>query len=381
MGERVVSGVGFPLVGKELIQRAARKRTYLLRVVVAVVLVGFGLKEIANWSNDQLFGGAGIRLLGVGEYLFDIVRKLNICLVYVVVPAQLLTAILSERERRSLEILLTSPLLPWDLLLQKYVSGLIPVMSLMLTPLPMLAVAYTLGGIEIQRVYNHYLAALCMMFVVGAIALACSCYALNLVQALIIHVFVVGGFCLLFDWASASSLVWLDVYSWPHLLEEVLLLFVISIVFLMIARGQLLRRAFVTPKPRVWNWMRLQDLWLERWNKSFGGVRWKMKTRRLPEDLPVAWRLRARSPLRQLNYCVRVVLAMTVFTMMLIGVLDWMDENLSVDYEMFIVFGVLAYMLIGTLVVVTRAISVDRVTTTSVPINMYARTPKTMNIS
>ena len=57
-----------PLLGKELVERSARRRTYLLRVLFALALYVFFWSD--NRSRFRAFAAQPLGLLGIGDELF-----------------------------------------------------------------------------------------------------------------------------------------------------------------------------------------------------------------------------------------------------------------------------------------------------------------------
>ncbi|MCY2963560.1 MAG: hypothetical protein NT069_07910, partial [Planctomycetota bacterium] len=91
--------ISLPLLAKELIEQAARKRTYFVRVFYAVLLQFFGLLMFAErFSNTSNAWG----ILGHGRELFAFLTGLQFAGVYFFMPALVCGVITSEKERATM---------------------------------------------------------------------------------------------------------------------------------------------------------------------------------------------------------------------------------------------------------------------------------------
>jgi ABC-type transport system involved in multi-copper enzyme maturation permease subunit len=93
-------------------------------------------------------------------------------------------AISIERERGSLDLLVITGLSPWEILLQKYASGLVAGVSLILIGLPLSALAFSLGGLAATSVITASLALGLSAIQAGGIALLASLICRRTVVAL-----------------------------------------------------------------------------------------------------------------------------------------------------------------------------------------------------
>jgi hypothetical protein len=119
----------FPLLSKELAERAARPRTYWLRVGAALLLFG------GFWfNNDNILKRGALEpssVLGAGRQMFEATILFIFICIYAFVPAMLCGVVTHEKERDSLVLLLLTRMRPWQIALQKYLGGLIPALTLL----------------------------------------------------------------------------------------------------------------------------------------------------------------------------------------------------------------------------------------------------------
>ncbi|MEO8354115.1 MAG: ABC transporter permease, partial [Chthoniobacteraceae bacterium] len=169
-----------PLLAKELVEQAARRRTYLLRVIYAgllyVCLLGPELRFFHGNSNP-------LNVLGRGKDLWDQLLGLQLAGIALFLPALMAGRITQEKERDSLTLLLLTDLSPTQIVLQKYLAGLIPMLTFLLLGLPLAGVAYSFGGFGAREVWVGAMVIGFSCLQVGALSLWCSALFRNTVGA------------------------------------------------------------------------------------------------------------------------------------------------------------------------------------------------------
>jgi ABC-type transport system involved in multi-copper enzyme maturation permease subunit len=84
------------------------------------------------------------------------------------------SAISSEREKQTLPLILITRITPGGLIAEKFLSRLVPMMALLLITLPMLSIAYMLGGLRLEAVFAALLGLLTAAVQVNSAAIMCS---------------------------------------------------------------------------------------------------------------------------------------------------------------------------------------------------------------
>ncbi len=162
-----------PIFSLELITGARRARYFWVRVAYALTLLFalwvtyesavvrhnlLGIQGIANIARDFFFSFAMIQLVAV----------------LVLTPAMVAGTIAQERERRTLEYLLTSQLSSGDIILGKLGARLLHVVFVLLAGIPVLATAMLLGGIPPLALLVTTATTLLTLVAVGALSIAVS---------------------------------------------------------------------------------------------------------------------------------------------------------------------------------------------------------------
>jgi ABC-type transport system involved in multi-copper enzyme maturation permease subunit len=342
---KTLSRFGLPLLAKELIEQSARKRTYVVRVLYAALVLYLSLL----FMEDQFrISGANPRaLLGNGRFLFHFMMFVQLAGVCLFMPAITCATITGEKDRNSLQLLFLTRLGPWTILFEKLMSRLVPMLGMLLAALPLLAFAYALGGVEIELL----LAGVWMMTLTtlqtGLLALACSAWFRTTARAFVASYLLLFALYLgprvallaIFGQPSAwgagrtgQLLIlgeFLDVQAIANLacppllftdfgsgkVPRILGLFLLSLpsllscgLFLGVARWSLVRRAALPPGYRLVKLLKAIARFFTRLNEN-RITRGRVLIRQeysLPENRPVAWRETAKRSFGRPNYLLRL---------------------------------------------------------------------------
>ncbi len=239
----------WPLLGKELLEQSARKQMYVMRVIYALVLFGaFCFYYVRHLSQGSIL------TLGRGYGPFTFVVTTQIVTIFLFLPPLMAGAIAQEKERETLGLLFLTDLTPWELILQKYVGRLIPMLTLLFLSLPLLAVTYSLGGVSIGMLITSAMTLFFTCLAVGAVAMECSAHESTTFGALV----RCWGICLGFTtccWAGPLAFMLRPgammgattpgVYLVIHTFFNGLGYFVPTALFLVRAKQNLEARAFI----------------------------------------------------------------------------------------------------------------------------------------
>ena len=223
--QNILASIELPLLKRELIENSHKKRTYVIRILVALifmlVMLVFYSEQIARHKNNVL------QVMGQGRDLAMVLLVCNLVAIYVLLPAMACSAISAEREKQTLSLILISRITPGGLIAEKFLSRLVPMMALMLITLPMLSIAYMLGGMKLQAVFAALLGLFTAAIQVNSAAIMCSALfrtALEAFWATYLIFAVMGlGPPLLFEMGLLPRVAWFpmvgsDVLAVPFVL-------------------------------------------------------------------------------------------------------------------------------------------------------------------
>ncbi len=337
-GLRIFRIFELPLLAKELIEQAARRRTYIMRVIYAgllyVFLIGPQLNFFRGNSNP-------LNLLGHGRELWEALLALQLGGIALFLPALMAGRITQEKERDSLTLLLLTDLSPTQIIVQKYLAGLIPMLTFLLLGLPLAGVAYSFGGFGAREVWWGAMVIGFFCLQVGALALWCSALFRNTVGAFLGTYFIGLAFywtpLLLVVILNEAGIRWHSLEAYVYVHFPVSMLYAVRpgqglpsqlwvmlaantasiFLFLGLAIYHLPRRAFAAPKrkmKRLFDWF---DQVFRRTNHWVGNIFIIRKVESLPESDPVSWRVRHKSVLGNPAHLIRILLLIEIPTVFL----------------------------------------------------------------
>lgn len=164
-----------PLLQKEFRQRMRTKRAPY--VVTGYLLAMVGLTFFLLYENLQ---GQTLTLLSVrSEQIFAALSWLQMAIAAFLTPAFAAGSVSGERERRTLPVLMTTPLSPIGLVIGKILSSSSLIVLLLIVTLPLYSLVFLFGGAVPQEALSVFLFQLFTIFVIAAISVMCSSIALQ----------------------------------------------------------------------------------------------------------------------------------------------------------------------------------------------------------
>ncbi len=332
---RSIPRIELPLLKRELIEAAQRRRTYVLRVAVLFVFALIFLLVFASLSSRRV---SPLQMLGSGRELTEVLFATISFSLYILLPAMACGAITTEKEKHTLDLLLGSKLTPGTIVLEKVASRVTPMLSLIVVSAPLFGLAYLMGGLSFSISAAGLLILLVMAVNIAAIAVCWSALLESSLSAFwwtYVTIFVVS-----FAWpffigrGPVGSLPDNELFLAPFYPIVVLtaaradaataLLLtlpthVVTVVALLIARRGIARYSYGQPIPfRGWakhaarlvfgalrvaasrfRWSRR----LERWPRWLAGIATNASadsaTAALTMQRPIEWRERRRSSLNR----------------------------------------------------------------------------------
>lgn len=161
-----------PVLLKELRQRFRTGKTAWLLALYLLVIGAFVLGFMyLNWR-----GSPGIFQPNRSHELFIMLSVTQLVLLGFVVPGLTAGVISGERERQTLNVLLTTRLTPRQIVWSKLVSSCAFVVLLVMATLPLYSIVFMYGGIAPGQVLGIFGFYLVTMFLFGCIGVCCSAF-------------------------------------------------------------------------------------------------------------------------------------------------------------------------------------------------------------
>jgi ABC-type transport system involved in multi-copper enzyme maturation permease subunit len=158
-----------PVLQRELIVNLRTPRAFVLMLayqvaLAAVVLIAYPQDARIDLSQESASAQKLVDFFFLGQFV----------LVSLMAPSFAAGSITGEKERKTYEMLLASPLRPSRIVVGKMVASLTHLLVLIVGSLPIIMLCLPLGGVSIYELLAAYLALVVSIILFGAIAVFCS---------------------------------------------------------------------------------------------------------------------------------------------------------------------------------------------------------------
>lgn len=185
---------GFTAVGvKELRNRMRGRRAFVFLTFYLVVLGGLAwmIELLLERSFMGGFGAVTYASAQIGRGVFIGLLLVETLLVIFLAPAYTTGAISLEREKQTLDLLVTTPISSLAIVLGKLFSALTFVFLLIISSIPLTSLVFVFGGAAPEDVIKGYLMLLVTAVGLGSIGLFCSTLFRRTQAATVVTYFVV----------------------------------------------------------------------------------------------------------------------------------------------------------------------------------------------
>ena len=236
---------------------------------------------------------------------------------------------------------------PGTIILEKFGSRLVPMLTLLLLTFPVLAHVHTLGGVDTDLLIGTLWLLFCECLLFASVAIACSTWFTTTVVAFIWSYVLIGFLAVLtlsLGYTTfVPSAIWRTAFmasqwgisrsqmavinavgmgptvaqsSWLITISKSVPALFATAVFLLFARLTLVRRAFVSQASVLLKVLRVVDVFFTALNeRTTGGIELVRDSNPLPADDPVAWRERNKKSLGKARYLFRVLVMLEIPTL------------------------------------------------------------------
>lgn len=342
-----------PLLRRELTELANRRRTYIVRVVGAAILLFFVFLAYSEsmGARQRFMGNSGLtgpmQYMGIGGDIFSRITPLLFYTIQILMPALCCACVTAEKENNTLGTLMLTRLSSGTIILEKFGSRLVPMLTLLLLTFPVLAHVHTLGGVDTDLLIVTLWLLFCECLLFASVAIACSTWFTTTVTAFIWSYVLIGflaALTLSLGYATfVPSAIWRSAFmdsqwgisrsqmallgavgmgpagaqpGWLITISKSVPALFVTAVFLIFARLTLVRRAFVSQASALLKMLRVVDVFFAALNeRTTGGIELVPDSNPLPGDDPVAWRERNKKSLGKARYLFRVLVVLEIPTL------------------------------------------------------------------
>jgi len=341
---RLARSLQLPLLKKELSELAARRQTYAIRLGYAAIL--FMVACVLFYGNLSSSGSGSV--LGRGRSMFVQLVELQFWGIYLLLPAMVCGVISSEKERDSLCLLMLSTLSPIQIIVQKLLSRLIPMFSFLFISFPLMAIAFSNGGVTSGHLWAGIIFLVLTCIQVGSFSVACSAFFRTTNESfvasylgILVMSYVLPG---LF---APDVFVQADSFTPRETFEFSILSICATGCFLMCARVFLVTRAAVPARNYLLELFQALDGIFTEMNQVTGGIVLTQDTHKLPLSQPVAWRETSKKSLGTVRYLFRILVVLEIpllCTFQLISGPGYSATTTSVTTLLYLLWGISVVM-------------------------------------
>jgi ABC-2 type transport system permease protein len=191
-----------PVIVKEFQTRMRGNRAFLLLIAHLLVLgIVIGIFYLVFRSSLSSTGALAERRF-FGKAIFGLIVWMEMVTVSFIAPAITSGAISSERERQTFDLLRVTLLPARSLVVGKYLSGMVFILLLLFTSIPLQSLAFLVGGVLIEEIVIASLILLVTAVAFCAVGLFFSCLLprtlISTVMSYAIAIFLVFGVPMVF---------------------------------------------------------------------------------------------------------------------------------------------------------------------------------------
>ncbi|MCM1182426.1 MAG: ABC transporter permease [Roseburia sp.] len=175
-----------PIIKKDLrVAARSMRMSWGLFAYEAVLLLAFLLALAVIQADSQSIytdGNIYARLIS----LFPVTAIAQVCIVTMIMPILTASAISGERERQTLDIMLTTCMSPLSIVLGKVGSAVVHILFFVMAGMPIMALSFVFGGLGRMNLLWFVLAIILLAVVAGSVGIFCSAICRKTITAVIL---------------------------------------------------------------------------------------------------------------------------------------------------------------------------------------------------
>ena len=175
-----------PIVKKDL-QVTARSMRFswgLFAYEVVLVLAFLLAMSVIQGQSDSIYSDNNIYSYLI--YLFPVLAISQVCIVALIVPVITASSISGEKERQTFDIMLTTCMSPFSIVLGKVISAVIRILFFVVAGMPIMALAFVAGGLSWSSLFYFVLTIILLSVLSGSIGIFCSSLCNKSITAVIL---------------------------------------------------------------------------------------------------------------------------------------------------------------------------------------------------
>ena len=164
-----------PVFQKEILASQRKFAAFGSRMIYVLILGGILWIVYASVKAQADYSSSPVRTLqslqSVAPSLTAAVLWVQAALLTLLAPGMTSAAFSEERRKRTLDVLLTSPIRPWQIVLGKLLSGVAALSVIALCALPVLLAVRVFGGVEAEYIFGAFALSLSLATLMASLAM------------------------------------------------------------------------------------------------------------------------------------------------------------------------------------------------------------------
>ncbi|MCE2751454.1 MAG: ABC transporter permease subunit [Pirellula sp.] len=224
-----------PVLQRELLSNLRTSRAFILLLVyqvalALVIVIAYPRETRIDLSVESAAAQRLVDFFFIGQF----------AIASLMAPSFAAGAITGEKERKTYEMLLASPLRPWSIVLGKLIAALTHLVVLIISSLPIIMLCLPLGGVSIYELLAAYVGLLFSILLFGSISVFCSSYFKRTSSSLVVSYVIILPLLILgvLGWTMLASQADIRLIAITTLVPTVSI--VVSGMLLSVAANRLL---------------------------------------------------------------------------------------------------------------------------------------------
>lgn len=172
-----------PILNKEL-TLGSRSIKMPLALMIYNMFLGFiAIMILFSVQAGSMFGGTEFQMIMA---LFPILATVQCFIILILIPILTASSIAGERERQTLDVMLTTPISAFSIVMGKVLTAMVQVLTFLVSSIPIMSVAFIVGGLNWFDLLEFIVLAIYASFYVGAVGVFCSSYTKKTITSVIL---------------------------------------------------------------------------------------------------------------------------------------------------------------------------------------------------
>lgn len=182
-----------PILKKDIMVSSRNKKMTISITIINIILLAI-VAFVLLVMGENYTGTSFYTLIAA---IYPAVAAFEMVVIVLVIPIMTSSAISGERERQTLDIMLTTPIKPMNIVLGKLYSALTTVLMYVMTSIPFMAIAFVIGGLKFYVLFEYIVMMLLLGIYVGSIGIYSSSVKRNSVSATITSIVIIAAIAII----------------------------------------------------------------------------------------------------------------------------------------------------------------------------------------